>query len=90
MIRRWWNATQSAYHRLVVVDSRFTFALFAGFWSGVIAVLVDLDHITMLWGHPRGRVAHTPLLILACVMGLYYSARLGRLLIGLVLRKKKK
>ncbi len=90
MLKRRWLAAKNAFNRLVVVSSRFSFALFVGFWCGVVAVLVDLDHITMLWGHPHGRVAHTPLFILASLVCIYYGARLGRSLAGLVLRKIRK
>lgn len=90
MLKRRWNSAKNAFTRLVVVSSRFSFSLCVGFWCGVIALCVDLDHITMLWGHPHGRVAHTPLFVLACLVCIYYGARLGRLLVGLVLRKIRK
>lgn len=86
MFRKFWRRTCFSFNRLVMVDSRFTFALFIGFWSGIVGVCVDLDHFTMLWGHPHGRIAHTPLVILAGIVGFYCLARIGGLLFRVVLR----
>lgn len=65
----------------------FKFTLFVGFFSGLAAMLVDIDHLFC------GRCAHTPLLILAmcvimCVIS-YCIARFRRLSSGMVLEKKK-
>ncbi len=90
LARLLWDRAKTSYNRFVLDSPRFSFTLFVGFWSGVVALCVDLDHFTMLWGHQHGRVAHKTLFILACVVAIYYGACLGRLLIGLVLRKIRK
>lgn len=84
------NERRSTFHRLVVDSSRSAFALCIGIASGLVAVLIDLDHITMLFGHPDGRVAHTPLLVLAISVALYCGARIAGLLIRMVLRRQSK
>ncbi len=84
-----WHRAQMAFNQLVLVRSRFSFALCLGFFCGVVGVCVDLDHVTMFWGHPVGRVAHTPLLILAVLVLLYCGACIGGLLAGMVLKRRR-
>ena len=81
------NALLSKYTAFVMDLPRGYFALCLGLCSGLIAVLIDVDHITLYFGHPSGRVAHTPLFILAGIVALYCCARIGGLLIRLVLRR---
>ena len=78
-----------SYNRLVLRDPRARFALRVGIYSGLCAMLLDLDHITLFFGHPDGRVLHTPLAIVAFFVAGYFISRIGGLLARLVLRKIK-
>lgn len=66
----------------------FSFALRVGFFAGLVANLVDLDHLPMFWGG-KGRMLHPPLCFLALCVALYCSARIGGLLVGVVLEKRR-
>jgi hypothetical protein len=79
-------STRQPDHKLEVVLARLRFALFLGLCGGLAAVLLDIDHIALVWGYPVGRALHTPALILAGGVAVYCCARLGRLLPGLFLR----
>ena len=68
--------------------SVFGFTLLVGFLGGVFGVLVDLDHLPVLWGGQASRAFHTPLLFGAGFVAFYCLARLGRLLVGQVLSRK--
>lgn len=85
-----WGRAKLAYDRLVLHSSRPVFALFAGICAGVAAVAIDLDHVSMFFGHTDGRILHPWLLILAIIVGCYCLARLGRLLVGVVLRNTQR
>lgn len=76
-------------HGLVFGSSSFVFALFIGILGGTVNILVDFDHLPMVWGGEESRAFHTPLAIVAGVVVLYCFARLGGLLVGMVLRRKK-
>lgn len=71
-----------------VVSDGFSVSLRIGFFSGVLANAIDIDHLPMFWGGP-GRVLHKPLCVLAVLVGLYCLARLGGLYVKLVLEKKR-
>lgn len=78
-----------AYLRMVLRSPRTFFAFRLGLCGGVAAVAIDLDHITLFFGHSNGRVAHAPLLVLAGLVGGYCLARLGGLVYRVVLRRRK-
>lgn len=71
-----------------LVGDGFSFALRVGFFSGLVANLIDLDHLPMFWGG-KGRMLHPPLCFLALCVALYCSARIGGLLIGVVLENRR-
>jgi hypothetical protein len=85
-----WNRLKVAYNRLVLHSSRSVFAFSAGICGGLVAVAIDIDHVSMFFGHPDGRILHTPALVLAFAVSGYCLARLGGLLVGVVLRNKRK
>lgn len=77
---------RQSYNKLVLDASRPVFALYLGLCGGLVAVLIDFDHVALVFGHPHGRIWHTPLLILALFVAVYCCARIGRLLPGLFLK----
>ena len=89
MFRSRWHRLKMAHRRLVIRSSGAIFALYISFCGGLAAVFIDLDHATLFFGHKDGRVAHAPLLVLACLVGGYCLARIGRLVYRMVLRKQK-
>ena len=86
-IRRLWDGFWLAGNRLGMGDSRLAFALWAGFLGGCVSVLVDIDHFSIFWSHPKGRIAHSPLLIIALFVSLYCCTCIGGLLTRLVLTR---
>ncbi|MDO8466840.1 MAG: hypothetical protein Q7S83_01730 [bacterium] len=79
---------KKSYLELAMVRDGFSFTLCAGLFAGLAAVFIDIDHLPMLWGGPD-RVLHTPLCILAVCVAIYCSARIGRLLVGVVLENRR-
>jgi hypothetical protein len=77
-------------HGLVFDSSIFVFALFVGICGGIVGVLVDIDHLPMVWGGEGSRALHTPLAIFAGIVALYCLARLGGLLYKVVSLKNKR
>lgn len=77
---------RQSYNKLVLDSSRRGFALFFGICGGIIAVWIDFDHVALVFGHPHGRIWHTPALVLAGIIAVYCCARIGRLLPGLFLK----
>lgn len=90
MFVKLWRRTRLAYYRLVLYATRARFAFFAGVSSGLAAIAIDADHISLWWGHPDGRILHTVALIVACVVAGYNLARLGGLYLKLVLRNRRR
>ena len=70
---------------LVLRSRGIVFALFAGVCGGILGVLVDLDHLTMVWGGEASRALHTPLAAFAGIVALCCLARLAGLLARVVL-----
>lgn len=77
-------------HGLVFGTSPFVFALFVGVCGGIAGVLVDIDHLPMLWGSDGSRSFHTPLAIGAGGIAFYYLARFGGLLVQTISLKKRR
>lgn len=73
-IRRIWDG-------LGVRSSDAWFAFLVGIFGGVVGVLVDLDHLPMVWGGTGSRAFHTPLALVAGVVVFYCFARIGGLLV---------
>lgn len=90
MLRSLRHRVALAYNQLVVHPESTIFAFRAGVCGGLAAVAIDLDHLTLFFGHPDGRVAHAPLLILAIVVGSYCLARIGGLVLGVVLKRDRR
>lgn len=68
--------------------STFRSALLVGILGGVLAVLVDIDHLPILWGGRASRTFHIPLFIAASLVAVYCFARLGGLLVEQVLSRR--
>lgn len=65
----------------------FIFTFFVVISSGIIAMLVDIDHIPKVMGLTQnGRLWHTPLLCIAMLGVIYCSAYIGRLYYKYVLK----
>lgn len=68
--------------------STFRSALLVGILGGILAVLVDIDHLPILWGGQASRTFHIPLSIAAGFIAIYCFARIGGLLVGQVLSRR--
>lgn len=56
-------------------------SLLIGFYSGIVAVLPDIDHIlSKIWEINNARFLHIPLCIIAMFIMFYCIARIRRLL----------
>jgi len=67
-------------------------ALFVFGLSGLVSVLVDLDHAVAMAWYPylnEGRIFHTPILVIACVITGCCCSYLGGLYLRLVLRRQR-
>lgn len=78
----------NAKHKFYLVLLKY--ALFIGICGGVCGIAVDIDHVPKYLGLTTAvRPAHLYLGIFAYLVACYCLAHLGRLFVGIVLKKKK-